>query len=356
MANEIFKTHDLNFAYKPKSPFEDSILFGTSSFCHAPYGDYWRFMKKLCLTELLGARQLERSRGVRREELVRFLRKAFEKAKKKEVVDLSKEIMTLTNNITYRMVMSARCSGQDNDVEKCVGLVRESFQLVAKMTLANLLGPLRKVGVFFFGEQLLDVPRRFDELLERIMEEHEERARRDGGEIENKDLMDIVLEAHHDKDAEVKISRTQMKSFFLVPYNFPLCLSIFNRTKVNNSVSKTFFFLVQDLFFGGTSTTAHSMQWLMAEMINHPQVFKKLREEIDSVVGRNRLVEDSDIPSLHYLQAVVKETLRLHPPVKRLSLLWQMSHPPLCLVEFLVVAPFMPQLVAYFKACLSHQS
>jgi hypothetical protein len=83
MANEIFKTHDLNFAYKPKSPFEDSILFGTSSFCHAPYGDYWRFMKKLCLTELLGARQLERSRGVRREELVRFLRKAFEKAKKK---------------------------------------------------------------------------------------------------------------------------------------------------------------------------------------------------------------------------------------------------------------------------------
>lgn len=239
-------------------------------------------MKKLCLTELLGARQLERSRGVRREELVRFLRKAFEKAKKNEIVDLSKEIMTLTNNITYRMVMSASCSGQDNDVEKCVGLVRESFQLVAKMTLANLLGPLRKVGVFFFREQLLDVPRRFDELLERIMEEHEERARRDGGEIENKDLMDIVLEAYHDKDAEVKISRTQMKSFFL------------------------------DLFFGDTSTTAHSMQWLMAEMINHPQVFKKRREEIDSVVGRNRLVEDSDIPSLHYLQAVVKETLRLH--------------------------------------------
>lgn len=292
MANEIFKTHDHNFAYKPKSPFGDSILFGTSSFFHAPYGDYWRFMKKLCRTELLGARQLERSRGVRREELVRFLRKAFEKAKKKEVLDLSKEIMTLTNNITYRMVMSASSSGQDNDVEKCVGLVRESFQLVAKMTLANLLGPLRKVGVFFFREQLLDVPRRFDELLERIMEEHEERARRDGGEIENKDLMDIVLEAYHDKDAEVKISRNQMKSFFL------------------------------DLFFGGSSTTAHSMQWLMAEMINHPEVFKKLREEMDSVVGRDRLVEDSDIPSLHYLQAVVKETLRLHPPapiITRLS-------------------------------------
>ncbi|KAL3580180.1 hypothetical protein D5086_018015 [Populus alba] len=52
----------------------------------------------------------------------------------------------------------------------------------------------------------------------------------------------------------------------------------------------------KDLFFGGSSTTAHSMQWLMAEMINHPEVFKKLREEMDSVVGRDRLVEDSDIP------------------------------------------------------------
>ncbi|CAK7330755.1 unnamed protein product [Dovyalis caffra] len=150
-------------------------------------------MKKLCLTELLGARQLERSRSVRREELVRFLRKVLEKAKKNEVADVS----------------------QDNDVEKCVDLVRESFQLVAKMTLANLLGPSRKIGIFCFRKQLLDVPRRFDELLERILEEHEERARRDGGDREDKDLMDIVLEVYHDKNAEVKISRVQMKSFFL---------------------------------------------------------------------------------------------------------------------------------------------
>lgn len=56
------------------------------------------------------------------------------------------------------------------------------------------------------------------------------------------------------------------------------------------------------------------MQWTIAELINHPDVFKKVKEEIDSVVGKTRLVEESDIPSLPYLQAVVKEALRLYPP------------------------------------------
>jgi cytochrome P450 len=56
------------------------------------------------------------------------------------------------------------------------------------------------------------------------------------------------------------------------------------------------------------------MQWAIAEIINHPCVFQKVREEIESVVGKARLVEESDIPNLPYLQAVVKETLRLYPP------------------------------------------
>lgn len=64
----------------------------------------------------------------------------------------------------------------------------------------------------------------------------------------------------------------------------------------------------------GTDTSAISVQWVIAELINHPKVFKKLRDEINSVVGPNRLVRESDIPNLPYLHTVVKETLRLHPP------------------------------------------
>ncbi|XP_040956650.1 cytochrome P450 93A2-like [Gossypium hirsutum] len=72
----------------------------------------------------------------------------------------------------------------------------------------------------------------------------------------------------------------------------------------------------------GVDTTAAAIRWAMKELINHPNIFKILREEIDSVVGNNRLIKESDVPKLPYLQAVAKEILRLHPPspfLRRLS-------------------------------------
>jgi cytochrome P450 family 93 subfamily A len=63
----------------------------------------------------------------------------------------------------------------------------------------------------------------------------------------------------------------------------------------------------------GTSTTALTIEWALAELINHPDILEKLVAEIDTVVGEDRLVDEADIPQLPYLQAVIKETLRLHP-------------------------------------------
>lgn len=51
----------------------------------------------------------------------------------------------------------------------------------------------------------------------------------------------------------------------------------------------------------------------MTELLRHPAALKRVQEELDSVVGRNRLVEETDMPHLKYLRAVVKETLRMHP-------------------------------------------
>lgn len=51
----------------------------------------------------------------------------------------------------------------------------------------------------------------------------------------------------------------------------------------------------------------------MAELINKPETLKKLREEINNVVGQQGLINESDIPNLPYLRAVIKEALRLHP-------------------------------------------
>lgn len=67
------------------------------------------------------------------------------------------------------------------------------------------------------------------------------------------------------------------------------------------------------MFGAGTDTSSVTIEWALSELINHPNVMAKAREEIDSIVGNNRLVRESDIVNLPYLQAIVKETLRLHP-------------------------------------------
>ena len=71
----------------------------------------------------------------------------------------------------------------------------------------------------------------------------------------------------------------------------------------------------QDAFLGGTESSAITIEWALAELINHPNIMNKAREEIDFATGKTRLVQGSDIANLPYLQAIVKETLRLHPTV-----------------------------------------
>lgn len=163
-------------------------------------------MKKLCVTELLGASQLKRSPGVRREELRSFLHNLVEKAYKNEKVDVGLELMKLTNNTVCRMVMSTRCTE----------LLEGSVALAGKLAVATMLGPLKKLGYWVNRKELEEIPRRYDELLEKILKEHEERAKRDSGDREDKDLMDILLKVYQDENAEFRISRSQMKAFFLV--------------------------------------------------------------------------------------------------------------------------------------------
>ncbi|KAJ6345512.1 hypothetical protein OIU78_008215 [Salix suchowensis] len=286
LATEMFKALDVHFASRIKSPFDDNLLFGSStSFFNAPYGDYWKFMKKICTTELLGTSQMKKLKNVRREEVVRFLRKMLEIGQKNEVANLSAEILTLANNSTCRMIMSARCSGEDNQAEKCRALVSESFDLASQLALLSVFGPLKRIGMWYLRKKIAAVPKRYDELFENVLVEHEEKAKREGPDMENKDLMDILLEVYHDENAEIRITRKQMKTFFL------------------------------DLFTGGTNTTSDAILWILAELVSHPAAFKKLREEIDLVVGTERLVDEADIPSMPYFQACVKEAMRLNPPV-----------------------------------------
>ena len=73
------------------------------------------------------------------------------------------------------------------------------------------------------------------------------------------------------------------------------------------------------MIFRGTDTVAVLIEWILARMVLHPDVQSKVHDELYKVVGRSRVVAESDITAMVYLQAVVKEVLRLHPPGPLLS-------------------------------------
>jgi cytochrome P450 len=239
-------------------------------------------MKKLIATKLLRPQSLESSRGIRGEELTRFYNSLLDKARMTESVEISTEAMKLVNNTLCRMSMGRSFSEENGEAEKIRGLVGESYALTKKMFLASLLRkPLKKLRISLFEKEIMGVSDRLDELLERILVEHEEKLHE---EHQGTDMMDVLLAASGDENAEYNITRNHIKSFFV------------------------------EIFIGATDTSVQTTQWTMAEILNHPNVLERLRKDIDSVVGKTRLIHETDLPNLPYLQAVVKEGLRLHPP------------------------------------------
>nr|GLL18032.1 geraniol 8-hydroxylase-like [Ipomoea trifida] len=71
--------------------------------------------------------------------------------------------------------------------------------------------------------------------------------------------------------------------------------------------------LIVDLFIAGSDTSAMTTEWGMAELLRNPEILRKVREEILEAIGKASPVRESDFEKLPYLQAVVKETMRLHP-------------------------------------------
>jgi len=68
------------------------------------------------------------------------------------------------------------------------------------------------------------------------------------------------------------------------------------------------------MLLAGTDSSAVTLEWSMCNVLNHPEVLNKIRAELDTHVGQDRLVDESDLPKLTYLTNVINETLRLYTP------------------------------------------
>ncbi|TMW82476.1 hypothetical protein EJD97_005844 [Solanum chilense] len=69
-----------------------------------------------------------------------------------------------------------------------------------------------------------------------------------------------------------------------------------------------------DLFIGSIDTITSTLEWAMAEILRQQEIMKKVQAELAQVVGKGKPIEEADVSLLPYLQFIIKETLRLHPP------------------------------------------
>ncbi|KAI4297279.1 hypothetical protein L6164_037173 [Bauhinia variegata] len=254
VAREVMKTHELNFSYRPLFGSNDYNQYKDSYFITAPYGPYWRFLKKLCVTRLHSNSRLGHLMHIREQEIKKLLEFLMMCSREGRACDLSVQLTALTNNIICRMAMSTSRVGEDNDANLVHLLIEEYVELGGKLSVGEVLGPLGKLDLFGYGRRLQKVVAKFDQVVERIMKEHEE-----NNEEHARDMMDILLQVYRDPNAESRLTRNDIKAFF------------------------------QEIFLAGTDTTSKTLLWIMAEIISHPHVLNNLRAEIDPVVGSTRL-------------------------------------------------------------------
>ncbi|OMO70128.1 Cytochrome P450 [Corchorus olitorius] len=210
LAKEVFENNESSFLNRPKLANLDYLTYGTADMALAPYGPLWKFMKKLCMSQLLGNRTLDGHHRVRREEMKQFAKIMQEKAETGEAVDIGAELVRLTNNITLKMLLSRYEEEEGSQLQK---LVTEMNDLVTTVNLSDYFWFCKSLGLLGFRKRLKDARDRYDILMDKFILEHKEARKNAAGNGRIKDLLDILIDISEDENAEMKFTRDNIKAF-----------------------------------------------------------------------------------------------------------------------------------------------
>ncbi|ONK61300.1 uncharacterized protein A4U43_C08F28270 [Asparagus officinalis] len=283
-AKEIFKNHDTNFSSRPSLIASKIICYNNTDIAFSPYGSYWRQLRKICVLELLSSRQVKASCLIREQEAFNLV-KAIS-AVKNSTVNLTERFGSLTNTITSRTAIGSKCEHG----ERFISASRKADDSSPGFNIADFYPSLGFVSELTgVSSKLRKCHEEMDEILDDIIEEHCVKRRdtvsSEGEEKVEEDLVDILLSIQENGDLEFPLTRTNIKA------------------------------VIHDMFSGGTLTTSTTLDWTMSELMRHPEVMKKVQSEVRRVLKGKKKIEEEDIKPLYYMKLVIKETLRLHPPL-----------------------------------------
>ncbi|KAG5593006.1 hypothetical protein H5410_043520 [Solanum commersonii] len=169
----------------------------------------------------------------------------------------------------------------------CLELVIKYLQILGKPNISDFFPMLARFDLQGIQKDAEALLKSVESILDPAINEHLKMlSDRREGEIpgnEKKDFIQILLELMEQKDIGISLDLVKIKAILV------------------------------DIVIGGTDSTITTVEWVMTELLNNPETMSKVQQELKHVVGMNNIVEESHLPELHYLDAVLKETLRLHP-------------------------------------------
>ncbi|KNA25598.1 hypothetical protein SOVF_005150 [Spinacia oleracea] len=274
--------HSSNFADRPIKESAYSLMFNRA-IGFAPYGVYWRTLRRVASTHMFSPKQIKASESQRyviASAMTGYFGTQTGPFQPRDVLRRA----SLSNMMGS--VFGQKCSlveGPENnnkESEELREMVGEGYDLLGMLNWGDHLSWLSDFDfqkIRFRCSQLVPKVNRF---VGRIITEH-----RANPVPNSPDFVDVLLNL----PSSDKLSDSDMIS------------------------------VLWEMIFRGTDTVAVLIEWILARVVLHPDVQSRVHDELDNVVGRSRAVSESDITSLVYLTAVIKEVLRVHPPGPLLS-------------------------------------
>ncbi|KMT17031.1 hypothetical protein BVRB_2g042320 [Beta vulgaris subsp. vulgaris] len=284
LAREVFKENDPQLADRYRSRSVAKISNG-KDLLWADYGPHYVKVKNICVVELFSPKRLEALRPIREDEataMVESIFKDYNSESRSKSLVVKKYIEAATFNNMTRLVFGKRFG--DVDGVMCEGglkfkailanglMLSESKAMLEHKPLLQRLFSSERKAFSKLGSQR-------DKLTKQIMEEHS-LARQKSGELPKQHFLDALITLQE----EYELSDDTITN------------------------------ILWDMITMGMDTISISVEWAIAELIKNPRIQKKAQNEMDLVIGSDRIMTEWDFSNLPYLRCIAKEILRLHPP------------------------------------------
>ncbi|CAM9002633.1 unnamed protein product [Rhodiola kirilowii] len=282
-AKLVLQKQDHSFANRSAPDALRVCDHGKFSVVWMPLSPKWRHLRKICTTYIFSSQRMEANAKIMKlkvDELVADVRK---KCSFGEAVLIGEAAFKTSMNLLSMLILSMDLVDEESETAR---EFKKSFwdimELVGCPNLVDFFPLLGRLDPQRIRSRVEPHSMKMMSLIESMIDERvAKRAEQDSEEEEEEDVLDSLLNIMQDTGEDL------------------------TKTDINH--------LFQDLFVAGTDTTASTLEWAMCEVLRNPEILMKAKSELEQVTGKGKTIQDADISLLPYLQAIINETLRLHP-------------------------------------------